>query len=61
MAETQTILAAGAGAVTKAVHPVTGEVMRVYNHKYPYEYIGRYSELKERKQQLYHFFKHLPE
>jgi oxygen-independent coproporphyrinogen-3 oxidase len=57
MAECQTILAAGAGAVTKAVHPVTGEVMRVYNHKYPYEYIARYDELLERKKQLYSFFK----
>ena len=58
MAETQTILAAGAGAATKAVHPITGEVMRVYNHKYPYEYIGRYDELRERKQQLHDFFKY---
>jgi len=57
MAECQTILAAGAGAVTKAVHPVTGEVMRVYNHKYPYEYIARYQELFDRKRQLYRFFK----
>ena len=60
MAETQTIFAAGAGAVTKAVHPVTGEVMRVYNHKYPYEYMARYEELLERKKQLYSFFEHLP-
>ena len=56
MAETQTILAAGAGAVTKAVHPRTGQVLRVYNHKYPYEYIARYQELKERKLQLRGFF-----
>lgn len=56
MAETQTILAVGAGAVTKAVHPKTGEVTRVYNHKYPYEYIARYEELLQRKAQLYEFF-----
>lgn len=56
MAETQTILAVGAGAVTKAVHPKTGEVTRVYNHKYPYEYIARYDELRQRKTQLYEFF-----
>ena len=56
MAETQTILAVGAGAVTKAVHPVSGEVFRVYNHKYPYEYISRYQELQKRKDQLYTFF-----
>ena len=58
MAETQTILAVGAGAVTKAVHPATGEVFRVYNHKYPYEYISRYEELEDRKRQLYTFFEH---
>lgn len=59
MAETQTVLAAGAGAVTKAVHPLSRQVMRVYNHKYPYEYIARYPELLERKRDLYRFFEHL--
>ncbi len=52
MAESQTILAAGAGAVSKIVHPENGQVSRIYNHKYPYEYIDRYEELLGRKSEI---------
>lgn len=54
MDETHTILAAGAGAVTKLCAP--GRVERVYNHKFPYEYIGRFSELAARKERIVTFY-----
>ena len=46
MEEVHTILAAGAGAVTKLVdyHATEGgkiEIERVFNDKYPYEYLSR--------------------
>lgn len=47
MEEVQSILACGAGAVSKAVLP--GKIERVYNFKYPYEYIGQFSDILERK------------
>ncbi len=56
MAETQTVLAVGAGAVTKVVHPNSTRVGRVYNHKYPYEYVERYNELLSRKQEIAKFY-----
>jgi oxygen-independent coproporphyrinogen-3 oxidase len=48
MEEVQTVLAVGAGAVTKLCGPGNA-VKRICNHKYPYEYIGRFGELIDRK------------
>jgi oxygen-independent coproporphyrinogen-3 oxidase len=48
MEEVQTILAVGAGAVTKLCG-AEKTVRRICNHKYPYEYINRFGELLERK------------
>ncbi len=48
--EAQSILACGAGAVSKAVLP--GKIERVYNFKYPYEYIGQFQDILERKGEL---------
>ena len=39
MDETHTILACGAGAVTKLKSQLTGKIERIYNYKHPYEYI----------------------
>ena len=50
MEEVQSILACGAGAVSKVVRP--GRIDRVYNFKYPYEYIGQFSDILERKGEL---------
>jgi oxygen-independent coproporphyrinogen-3 oxidase len=46
MEETQTIFAVGAGAVTKLVKycgkdGIDARIERIFNHKYPYEYLRR--------------------
>jgi oxygen-independent coproporphyrinogen-3 oxidase len=63
MEETHTILACGAGAVTKLVGQTHAEdepsgppLLRVFNYKYPYEYISRFGELMERKKQITDFY-----
>ncbi len=48
MDETQTILGAGCSASTKLIYP-NGELMRVHNYKFPYEYINRFDELMNKK------------
>lgn len=48
MDETQTILGAGCAASTKLVEP-NGKITRVHNYKFPYEYIGRFEKLMEKK------------
>ena len=56
MEECQTILACGAGAVTK-LRDVSGDRMeRIFNFKYPYEYIGRYEEMMHRKDRVKPFY-----
>lgn len=52
MEETQTILAAGAGAVTKTVDAATSRIERVFNVKNIDEYISRIDEMIERKRGL---------
>lgn len=49
MDETHTILACGASAVTKLREPNGDKIERIFNFKYPYEYINRFDELVERK------------
>lgn len=55
MEEAQTILAAGAGAVTKLVLPGK-PVKRVFNYKYPYEYINRFDEMCRRKAAIIEYY-----
>lgn len=50
MEEVQSILAVGAGGVSKVVKP--GSIDRVFNYKYPYEYLSRFSDILARKEQL---------
>ena len=50
MDETQTILAAGCAASTKVVRD--GCITRVMNYKFPYEYIHRFDQLMEKKQEI---------
>jgi len=52
MEEIHSIMAMGGGAVTKLVDPDTKQIERVYNFKYPYEYISRFAELLERKRSM---------
>ena len=56
MDETHTILACGAGAVTKLKAYGSDHLERIFNFKYPYEYTDRYSELSLRKQAVYDFY-----
>ncbi|MCH5298374.1 MAG: coproporphyrinogen dehydrogenase HemZ [Ruminococcus sp.] len=57
MDETHTILGCGAGAVTKLKKPRDTYLKRIFNFKYPYEYIDRYEEQLERKNEIYTFYK----
>lgn len=57
MEEVHSVLSAGSGAVTKLKNPATPDVERIFNFKYPYEYISRYGELCERKKRISEFYK----
>ncbi len=56
MEECHTVLAAGAGAVTKLRRPDSGYIERIFNFKYPYEYVSRFSELMARKERIKDFY-----
>ena len=60
MDETHTILACGASAVTKLREPGGNFIERIFNFKYPYEYISRFSEIIERKQGIKDFYNKYP-
>ena len=55
MDETHTILSAGGGGVTKLVLPGDRGIHRIFNYKYPYEYIGRFDQILERKREILNF------
>ena len=57
MDETHTILAVGAGAVTKLRQPDGGLIERIFNFKYPYEYISRFEEIRRRKEAFPAFYR----
>ncbi len=57
MDETHTILACGASAVTKLREPCGDYIERIFNFKYPYEYINRFEELMLRKNGINDFYK----
>ena len=57
MEEIHTVLAVGGGAVSRLVSPVDGAIERVYNFKYPYEYVGRFDEQNARKDAFAEFYK----
>jgi len=56
MDETHTIFAAGAGAVTKLKAPYSDNIERIYNFKFPTEYLSRYDILKQRKEGIKKFY-----
>jgi oxygen-independent coproporphyrinogen-3 oxidase len=56
MDETHTILSVGAGGVTKLKAPFTGHIERIFNFKYPDEYITRFDEILTRKKQVEKFY-----
>ncbi|MBQ6265814.1 MAG: coproporphyrinogen dehydrogenase HemZ [Clostridia bacterium] len=57
MEECHTVFAAGAGAVTKLKAPDGDFIERIFNFKYPYEYISRFDELTDRKESIIDFYK----
>lgn len=57
MEECQTVLSAGAGAVTKLKQPNGSVIERIFNFKYPYEYNSRFDEIIKRKSRITDFFK----
>lgn len=57
MDETHTILGCGAGAVTKLKSPEFQYLERIFNFKYPYEYIDRFEEMLQRKNRIFDFYK----
>ncbi len=56
MDETHTILACGSGGVTKLKNPYSDYLERIFNFKYPYEYIDRFEELLNRKAAIKRFY-----
>ena len=56
MEEIHSVFAVGAGAVTKLKAPVGSSIERVFNYKYPYEYIGSFDEIIKRKEQIKDFY-----
>lgn len=59
MEECHTVLAVGAGAVTKLKNPAGNEIERIFNYKYPYEYISGFDEIINRKKQISLFYKEI--
>ena len=55
MAETQPIIACGAGAVTKLCRG-NSPIERIFNYKYPYEYIDSFETVLERKKGIGEFY-----
>ena len=49
-------VACGSGGVTKLRDPGSDFLSRVFNFKYPYEYIGRFDEILKRKSDIKRFY-----
>ncbi len=60
MDETHSILATGAGGVTKLRDPHGTKIERIFNFKFPYEYIDRFDLMNERKEQVKDFYERYP-
>lgn len=60
MEECHTVLGAGAGAVTKLKAPHGADIARIFNYKYPYEYIEGFQELLSRKRAIPAFYEAHP-
>lgn len=56
MEECHSVFALGAGAVTRLKAPSCGAIDRIFNYKYPYEYINGFDTLLERKEAIYKFY-----
>ncbi len=56
MDETHTILSCGASAVTKLREPNGDYIERIFNYKYPFEYINNFEEILNRKKRISEFY-----
>ena len=56
MDESHSILAVGAGGSTKLCQPSGQKIKRIYNYKYPYEYISGFAEVLRRKEAIAAFY-----
>ncbi len=56
MEECHSVLAVGAGAVTKLREPEGTNIERIFNYKYPYEYISGFDKITERKNGIKSFY-----
>ena len=56
MEEIHTVLSCGAGAVTKCRQDGVNNIERIFNFKYPYEYIDRFSQILARKDKILDFY-----
>ena len=57
MDETHTVIGAGAGAVTMLKDAKTKHIERIYNYKYPYEYIDNFDSVISRIRGIYGFYR----
>ena len=60
MDEVQSIIALGAGAVTKLKAPNSEQISRIFNYKYPLEYIRGFENIINRKREVLKFFEEHP-
>lgn len=60
MEECHTILSCGGGAVTKLKAPHGDEIERIFNFKYPFEYIKDFDTLLNRKERITSFYDEYP-
>ncbi len=59
MDETHTILACGAGAVSKLKQPNSEYLERIFNYKFPYEYNDSFEEMLNRKDNVKAFYERM--
>ena len=59
MEEIHTVLACGAGAVTRLKEYGCNNLERIFNFKYPFEYIDRFDEMLERKSRITEFYNNI--
>ena len=57
MDETHSIIAVGAGGVSKLRKPGGTLLHRIFNYKYPYEYIERFETVLSRKDEIIRFYR----
>ena len=56
MDESNSVIACGAGGVSKLKDPYSGRLERIFNFKYPTEYIDRFDEVLARKRGVEEFY-----